>query len=661
MTNRLAGATSPYLQQHANNPVWWHEWGESAFAQAREKNLPIFLSIGYAACHWCHVMAHESFEDIEVSEYLNKNFVSIKVDREERPDVDSIYMQATVAMTGHGGWPMSVFLDDQLRPFFTGTYFPPEPRGGHISFLQLLMAIVDTWQNRREELNQAASSISQHLIQMNLPTSEKLSFDETTTERAVIKLARQFDPINHGFGASPKFPPSMALEFLLRNFARTKNPDVLELTEFTCYSMSRGGMYDQLAGGFARYSVDESWTIPHFEKMLYDNALLVGVYARLYRINGKPYFKRIVEETVQWLQSEMLTEQFAFASALDADSEGKEGLFYSWTPSQLIAALGEADAIWAMDQFQVTEQGTFEDGLSVLQRRKEPNDEVRYQKIKKILLEERAKRIRPTRDDKVIVSWNSWMITNLIDAGAILNEPKWILIAQRALNFLLEKHLVGENLLRVSRDGITNQIPAMLEDWASLITACLKAHAATGEVEYLSKAEFLTEQMINRFTDGENFYDTESTSEVFITRPREVTDNAYPSGISLAIEALVTANALFAKPKYRDLATLSISQLVSNMQDAPRFAAHALCQLEALLDGPGEVAIVGKVGGELHNLIWQSPRAGLVMSVGVSDSTKLLQGRSKIDDKETVFICRDFVCEMPLTDISSIKKSLKID
>jgi uncharacterized protein YyaL (SSP411 family) len=661
MSNQLANSTSPYLQQHANNPVWWREWGDEAFAEARAKDLPIFLSIGYAACHWCHVMAHESFEDITVSEYLNKNFISIKVDREERPDVDSIYMQATVAMTGHGGWPMSVFLDQQLRPFFAGTYFPPEPRGGHISFLQLLMAIVDTWQNRREELDQAAANISQHLIEANLPTDERLNFDESTTQRAAMKLTRQFDPINHGFGTSPKFPPSMALEFLLRHFARTNNSDILELVEFTCYSMSRGGMYDQLAGGFARYSVDQSWTIPHFEKMLYDNALLVGVYARLYRINRKPYFKRIVEETVEWLQNEMLTAQKAFASALDADSEGKEGIFYSWNQSQLLAVLDEADANWAIDQFQITHAGTFEDGLSVLQRRKEPNDEIRYKKIKEQLLAERAKRVRPGRDDKVIVSWNCWMITNLIDAGAIFDKPEWIRTAQNALDFLLDTHLVGENLLRVSRDGITNEIPGLLEDWASLITACLKAHGATGKVDYLNAADFLAQQMIQRFMDGENFYDTESASPVFITRPRDVTDNAYPSGISLAIEALLSASALLVRPHWRELAVIGISQLVSNIEAAPRFAAHTLSQLEAYLDGPCEVALVGEVNGKLHNLIWQSPRAGLVMSVGQSDSTELLANRQKIESKETVFICKDFVCEMPLIDLESIKKSLKID
>jgi uncharacterized protein len=661
MNNRLAQSTSPYLQQHATNPVWWHEWDEVAFAKAEELDRPIFLSIGYSACHWCHVMAHESFEDDKVADFLNQNFVCIKVDREERPDVDSIYMQATVAMTGHGGWPMSVFLDTALRPFYAGTYFPPTPRSGQVSFGQLLAAITDTWINRRDELNKAAEKISEHLAELNLPLAEETDFDQNTADQALAKLIRSFDPINHGFGASPKFPPSMALEFLLRNFARTKNADVLQLAEFTCYSMSRGGMYDQLGGGFARYSVDESWTIPHFEKMLYDNALLLGVYARLYRINKKPYFKRIVIETINWLQEEMLTEQSAFAAALDADTKSGEGIYYCWSKSEIEKLLDPAEAKFAIDQFGVTEAGTFEHGLSVLQRRKEPINPQMYEIVRQKLREVRKLREKPARDDKVIVSWNSWLISNLIDAAGIFQEQKWTQLAKEALDFLLETHLQENNLYRVSRDGKTNQIPALLEDWASLIVACVKVHGATGANNYLATAETLTQQMIARFMINDNFYDSQITSKVFVTRPRDTTDNAYPAAASLATEALLMMSALFAKSEWRELAHRLISQSMKNIEAAPRFAAHSLCQLEAYLDGPAEVALVSKVDSELHKLIWQSPRAGLVMSVGETGESPLLTDRARINNQDTVFICQAHLCQAPLTDLVEIKKLLKIE
>ncbi|MGA0732603.1 MAG: thioredoxin domain-containing protein [Candidatus Nanopelagicales bacterium] len=660
MKNRLANATSPYLQQHANNPVWWYEWSEEAFLAAKTQDLPIFLSIGYSACHWCHVMAHESFENEAVAEYLNKNFISIKVDREEHPEIDNIYMQATVSMTGHGGWPMSVFLDHQLRPFYAGTYFPLSAPAGHVTFPQLLNAIVDTWNNRRDDLSEAAERLSNHLIENNLPALSAETFTEQTAANAALKLMRQFDPINHGFGSSPKFPPSMALEFLLRHYARVDDPAFLELVEFTCYSMTRGGMYDQLAGGFARYSVDEKWTIPHFEKMLYDNALLLGVYSHLYRLKPTPYFKRIVEETVDWLFSEMLTSQGAFAAAIDADSEGEEGVFYCWSKAQFMDLLDETDAKWALDQFSVTEAGTFEAGLSVLQRRKEPSDLVRYQKVKEILIRERQKRIRPMRDEKVILSWNCWAIVNLIEAGEIFGEQEWTKRAIAALDYLLATHLVEDKLYRISKDGVTNAISGLLEDWASLITACLKAHAATGETIYFEKSKFLMKQILNRFRDQEIFYDVETTQEMPITKTRDSTDNAYPSALALAAEALINFGASTNDRELISIAEDLINEQLTKIETSPRFAAHYLCQLEALLDGPLEIALVGKPGSELHKIIWQSPRAGWVLSVGNAGATDLLQDRFEIDGKPTVYLCQNFSCLSPVTELGEVKKQLKI-
>lgn len=660
MNNRLIAATSPYLQQHATNPVWWWEWGDKPFLAAKEKDLPIFLSIGYSACHWCHVMAHESFENQEIADFLNENFVNIKVDREEHPEVDSVYMQATVAMTGQGGWPMSVFLDNDRRPFYAGTYFPATSKAGHLSFPQLLTAILDTWKNKRVELSQAADRISNYLIETNLPASADVDFDEETADKAASTLTKQFDPVNHGFGTSPKFPPSMALEFLLRNYARTNNKDVLELVEFTCYSMSRGGIYDQLLGGFARYSVDQSWTVPHFEKMLYDNALLIGVYSHLYRVKPNDYFKRIVGETVGWLQYEMTTPEGAFAAAIDADSEGKEGVFYCWSQPQLFEILDEADALWAIAQFQITQEGTFENGLSVLQRRREPDDLKRYQQVKARLLAAREKRIKPMRDEKIIVSWNSWMISNLLEAAQIFDQTDWRELATVALDFLLENHLKEDNLYRISKDGKTNQIPGLLEDWASLSTACLKAHAATGEIKYLQKGKFLIEQMLKRFEYSGDLFDIENSQTVFVARPRETTDNAYPAAIALATEALLSAGAIFNNFAWREMARRLIAEQLPKMQAAPRFVAHFLCQLEAFLDGPLEIALVGKVNGEAHKLIWQSPRAGWVLSVGESGATELLTNRDQIDLNDTVFICQNFVCQAPIHDLALLKKALKI-
>ena len=660
MKNHLQNATSPYLQQHAANPVWWYEWSDEAFFAAKERDLPIFLSIGYSACHWCHVMAHESFENHEVADYLNKNFVSIKVDREERPEIDNIYMQATVSMTGHGGWPMSVFLDHQLRPFYAGTYFPLTASSNHISFPQLLMAITDTWNSRRDDLEQAASRLSAHLIENNLPLKNSHTFSEQTAANAALKLMRQFDPINHGFGSSPKFPPSMALEFLLRHYGRIKDEKYLELVEFTCYSMTRGGMYDQLAGGFSRYSVDESWTIPHFEKMLYDNALLIGVYSHLYRINHISYFKRIVEETVSWMLSEMATSEGAFAAAIDADSEGAEGAFYCWSKTQITSLLDADDAQWALSQFNITDAGTFEKGLSVLQRRREPDDLNRYQKIKEILKNARAQRVRPMRDDKVVLSWNSWAIANLIEAGQIFEQNEWTKKAVEALDYLLENHLTNQKLFRISKEGKTNKIPALLEDWASLITACVKAHGATGEVKYLEEAKFLTNQLLTRFRFEDVFYDVEYSQHMPVTKTRDGTDNAYPSALALTAEALINFGAITNDTHLVDLARELINEQLSKIEASPRFAAHFLCQLEALLDGPLEIALVGKAGSELHRLIWQSPRPGWVLSVGETDSTDLLNGRTALNEKDTVYLCRNFTCQLPLIEPEAIKKELKI-
>ncbi len=386
MTNRLEHSTSPYLLQHKDNPVDWWEWSEEAFDEARRRDVPVFLSIGYSACHWCHVMAHESFEDDDVAALMNERFVSIKVDREERPDVDSVYMQATVSMTGHGGWPMSVFLDHEGRPFYTGTYFPPQPRHQLPSFTQLLEAISDTWQERREDVLAAGVRITSALSTRSLPTSGTGPPELMDLALAVATLARDFDDRRGGFGGAPKFPPSMVLEFLLRHHALTQDENALGMAQDTLEAMARGGIYDQLGGGFARYSVDADWVVPHFEKMLYDNALLLRVYLHWWRLTGSPLAERVVRETAEFLLREMRTPEGGFAAALDADSEGREGAFYAWSPSQLADVLGDDDGAWAAALLHVTADGTFEDGHSTLQLRQDPDDHERWSALRSRLL-----------------------------------------------------------------------------------------------------------------------------------------------------------------------------------------------------------------------------------------------------------------------------------
>ncbi|MBA2715746.1 MAG: thioredoxin domain-containing protein, partial [Propionibacteriales bacterium] len=417
MANRLAEATSPYLQQHSENPVDWYEWGEEAVAAARERDVPIFLSVGYAACHWCHVMAHESFEDQVTADYLNEHFVSIKVDREERPDIDAIYMEATQAMTGSGGWPMTCILTPDGEPFFTGTYFPLEPRHGMPSFRLVLEAIEAAWRDRRDEVATIGADVANHLRKTSqLPTGR---IDEVGVG-AVASLRRSFDATYAGFGPAPKFPPSMVCEFLLRRAARVGDAEALRMAAETLEAMARGGMYDQLGGGFARYSVDSRWDVPHFEKMLYDNALLLRVYLHWWRQTATPLAERVARETADFLLRELGTVEGGLASALDADSEGEEGTFYVWTPDQLLAALGDDDGAYAVSVFGVSEQGNFEHGTSTLRLDADPPDWARHREVVTRLMQERDKRVRPARDDKVVASWNGLAIAALAEAGVLL-------------------------------------------------------------------------------------------------------------------------------------------------------------------------------------------------------------------------------------------------
>ncbi|HPE13242.1 MAG TPA: thioredoxin domain-containing protein, partial [Actinomycetota bacterium] len=465
MSNRLTGSSSPYLLQHAENPVDWWPWCDEAFEQARERNVPVLLSVGYAACHWCHVMAHESFEDPAIAQVMNDHFVNIKVDREERPDVDAVYMSATTALTGHGGWPMTVFLDHERRPFYAGTYFPPEPRSGMPSFRIVLEAISAAWEERRDDIANTAEQIATSLDRA-LP--EVRTVDDQVVDRALASLRTAFDARFGGFGGAPKFPQPMVHEFLLRHHARTGEESSLAMVERTLTAMAAGGMYDQLAGGFARYSVDAQWLIPHFEKMLYDNALLLRVYVHWWRETGSELARRVVSETAEFLLDEMLTEQGCFAASLDADSEGREGTFYVWTPEQVREAGGDPAALG------VTDAGTFEHGTSVLQR--PATDAWPRERLREV----RAARPRPARDDKVVLAWNAWAVSALAEAGALLDEPAWVEAAVRCRDALWDLHEADGRWFRVSRDGVRGDALAVLEDYAALANAEFTLSAVTG-------------------------------------------------------------------------------------------------------------------------------------------------------------------------------------
>jgi uncharacterized protein YyaL (SSP411 family) len=642
MANRLASATSPYLLQHADNPVDWWEWGSEPFAEARLRDVPVLLSVGYAACHWCHVMAHESFEDDATAAYLNEHFVSIKVDREERPDVDAIYMNATTAMTGHGGWPMTVVLDHDARPFFAGTYFPDRPRGGQPSFRQVLEALTEAWTQRRDQVGQVAGQLREHLNQALAAAPAPLGPD--VVRSAVATLGREFDGI--GFGTAPKFPPSMVLEFLLRE----GSDQARSMADATLTAMARGGIHDQLAGGFARYSVDSKWVVPHFEKMLYDNALLLRVYAEWDTELGR----RTAEGIADFLLAELRTEQGGFASALDADSEGAEGTFYVWTPAQLVDVLGEGDGTWAAALLSVTEGGTFEHGTSTLQLLQEPDDLARWADVRRRLLAARSERERPARDDKVVAAWNGLAISGLARAGTLLERPDLVEAAAEAAGLLHDLHTVDGRLRRVSRDGVVGAPAGVLEDYGCVAAGYLDLLQATGDARWLTRAEALIEVALGHFGAGDGgFFDTADDAETLVARPRDPSDNASPSGLSSLVHALVAHTALTGAGHTREAAEGALRSVGMLAEKAPRFAGWSLAAAVALLDGPREIAIVGPAGADrdaLEQRARRLPGAVVLVADGARDDIPLLRERHPVDGRPAAYVCRGMVCDRPVTD-----------
>ncbi|GAB20474.1 hypothetical protein GOEFS_115_01140 [Gordonia effusa NBRC 100432] len=649
--NRLTNSTSPYLRQHADNPVHWREWSNDAFAEAVARDVPVLLSVGYAACHWCHVMAHECFENEQIAAQMNAEFVCIKVDREERPDIDAIYMNATVAMTGQGGWPMTCFLTPAGEPFYCGTYFPPSPRNGQPGFTELMSAITDTWINRRDEVTRVGKELTGHLSAASggLPDAQFV-LDDALAIHASNELVAQEDRAHGGFGGAPKFPPSAQLEALLRHYERTGDREALGVVERTAQAMARGGIYDQLGGGFSRYAVDIAWAIPHFEKMLYDNAQLLRVYAHLACVasDASAMAARVTAETVDFLATDLRVEG-GFASSLDADTDGVEGATYVWTRREFDELLG-SDSDWAAELFTVTETGTFEHGTSTLQLPVDPDNVQRFAAVVDRLRAAREKRPQPGRDGKVVTAWNGMTITGLVEAGTALNRPEWVDLAAWCADELLSRHIVEGELRRTSLDGVVGTTPGMLDDHAALVTGLLGLFAATAQERWLDAAIALLDKAIGLFGDPDaqgSWFDAPAGATGLITRPRDPADGATPSGGSLMAEALLTASMLAAPEKagsYLELADATLRRAAVLMAKAPRAAGHWLTVAQARLSGPIHVTATS---GELLSAARSLGRGGmLVTAAGAGISADQPDG--------TVMVCKGTTCSLPVKSIDEL-------
>ena len=616
--NRLAGETSPYLLQHADNPVSWWPWGKEAFEEARRRDVPLLISVGYSACHWCHVMAHESFSDPTTASAMNAGFVCVKVDREERPDVDAVYMTATQAMTGHGGWPMTVFADHAGRPFFCGTYFPPRTHGSVPGFLHVLAQVASAWAARRSEVTQVGTTVAERMAELAVPVGggegDVEGLSKAELDAAVERLTAEFsddaehDGVGAGFGTEPKFPPSMTLLQLLRNHARTDSATSLAIVAQTCNAMARGGIYDQLGGGFSRYSVDATWTVPHFEKMLYDNALLLRVYALLWKTSPAPLYRRIAEETAGFMIRELGTASGGFASALDADTDGVEGLTYVWTYAQLVDVLGPEDAKIAAAAYEVTKEGNFEKGASVLRLAADPADGPGPEDIKRVaakLRVARAQRPQPGRDDKIVASWNGLAISALVEASVAFGRSDLLSAAARCGLLLVDVHLKDGRLVRTSRDGKPSENPGVLEDYGCVAEAFTLLYSATGDRSWLDHAATLLDAIRTQFRSERGLHDTaaDAPPPALYFRPSDPTDNASPSGASAAAAAfaayaLAASSSSTPNPEDLDDAQRALAASRALATQAPRFAGYGLAVAEALLgDEAAELLCPGPHGG----------------------------------------------------------------
>ena len=712
MPNHLINSTSPYLLQHAENPVDWNPWGEEALAKSKSENKPIFLSIGYAACHWCHVMAHESFEDAETAAFMNEHFINIKVDREERPDLDAIYMQATVAMTGSGGWPMSVFLTPDLKPFYAGTYFPPVARYNMPSFRDVLAGIARTWQEQQGEAARVGDEVSNHLQQaLSVNVQSDSAFTQEHLDAAVTNLLDNYDWGNGGWGSAPKFPQPMAVEFLLRHSAlsgglseataKSKTEveaSILKSSLHALRAMARGGMYDVVGGGFSRYSTDNFWRVPHFEKMLYDNALLARAYLHAWQITGDPFFKRVVTETLDFIEREMTHPDGGFYSSLDADSEHEEGKFYVWTLDEIRAVL-KTDSDFFEAAYGITSRGNWE-GKTVLQRALDDSSLAARFKLdmeavpSKLadyhsqLLSVRASRIRPGTDDKVLTSWNGLMLATIAEASRVVasevtrpapsseeiassgyrppRNDKYYNLAARNAEFLLSQLRPNGKLKHSWRDGKTTDA-VFLEDYAALILGLLELYQTDFNDKWFASAKELADEMIEMFNDpAGGFFDTSKDGEALLVRPKDVQDNATPSGNALACEALLKLAAFTDEGTYRDLAEKSLGLVVGMAVRYPTAFARWLSVADFALAKVKQVAVVEEANGEatseLIRVVRSAYRPNAVIAASAyppsNDAPALLRDRPLKNGKSTAYVCEGFVCKNPVTSIAELKELL---
>jgi uncharacterized protein len=675
MPNLLSAETSPYLLQHADNPVDWHPWDDAAFERARAEDKPVLLSIGYAACHWCHVMAHESFEDTETARLMNEYFVNIKVDREERPDVDGIYMQAVQAMTGRGGWPMTVFLTADRAPFYGGTYFPPEDRHGMPSFRKVLLAVADAWRNRRESILTATDQIGGIYTAAGSPASDG-DLDAHALDLAFRAFAQAYDARHGGFGVAPKFPPTMGLDFLLRYWKRTGTTHALEMALDTFRQMARGGIHDQIGGGFARYSVDAHWLVPHFEKMLYDNALLVRLGADLWRATKDTEVRSVTEDALRWVKREMTSAEGGFYSSLDADSEGEEGRYYVWTEAELDELLGEDSAVVKL-HYDVTAEGNFE-GANILHvagsadlvaaRGGMSADAVRaaVARARQRLLAARETRVRPGLDDKILACWNGLMLRGVMEAAFAFGAHEWLELGMRNAAFLDRELVRAGRVWRVHKHGVT-RIPGFLEDQAAVALAFLSVYSVTCDTVWLARARELADRMLELFRDAATgmLYDTSHDAERLIARPREVTDNALPAGTSMAAELLLRLGELDDDQRRIADARAMVESTAGMMARHPSAFGHLLGVADSLVHGSVQVAIAGDPeDGRFRALARVAAETfvpGLVLAggdPGGPDTPALLRGRSPAVDGATAHVCRNFVCDLPTSDATELERQL---
>ena len=678
MPNRLANENSPYLIQHAENPVDWYPWGEEALEKSRKENKPVFLSIGYAACHWCHVMERESFEDEDTAAIMNEHFVNVKVDREERPDLDNIYMKAVVAMTGQGGWPMSVFLTPEGEPFYGGTYFPPIRRYNMSSFREVLQGVATSWERDRERIFRAGKQLIGHLGSGFSLRRGQQSLEEGSLEKASMALAQSYDWKNGGWGSAPKFPQPMSIEFLIRRATRG-DKFALKMATHALDAMAKGGMYDVVGGGFARYSVDDGWLVPHFEKMLYDNAQLALVYLHAYLLTGNKAYRRVVEETLDFVVREMTHPKGGFYSSLDADSEGEEGKYYVWTPEEIREAVGagvEVELVFAA--YHVTEGGNYE-GHMVLQRVLDDEElggkfgipplEIpeRLRVIHKQMLEYREKRIRPGTDDKVLVSWNALMLVVFSEAAKYLGRLEYLGPAIRNANFLLRELYQDERLLRSWRNDTAHH-NGYLEDYASLSLALLSLYQSDPNPRWFVMAQKLVDELVSNFKDSDGgFFDTRDDHEKLVIRPKELKDNAIPSGNALAVLALLQIAAYTGNGGWRDLAVEMLVELQIVMVGYPGVFAQWLCALDFAIGPVREIAILGNSQDPeyqaLVDQIWKRyrPRTIVASSNHPPHPTAppLLTDRPLLNEKPTVYVCERFVCQQPVTNTKDLAEQLE--